>query len=175
MKSAKSRSKQRNAKDGVRLTSKKVVKPMKKRGIENTVVAKATTEFLLENCKDPIERSSMEMGIEDAKLMLASCPNENDIHNITVDQILKFVDEGKEKANVILELVDAGKLSLPRAERELVKLQTEARGGIPVDEDETKKAVAAVLESARSLVDEFHEAQAAPAARRARVIKARSK
>ena len=63
-----------------------------------------------------------------------------------------------ETANLIMALVDSGELSLEKAEQELVKLQTAANGGNPIDEDETKKAVDAAIESVHSIVAEIHAA-----------------
>ena len=185
MKSAKYRSNQRKAKDGVRLTSEKVAQPVKKGGIEDSAVAKAVTERLLDERKTPEERIAFQTGMEEAKQFVAGLTPE-ETANLKLpmsveaaEQILDASTDGKltpkETANLIMALVDSGELSLEKAEQELVKLQTAANGGNPIDEDETKKAVDAAIESVHSIVAEIHAASSVPSERRVRTNKSLSR
>jgi hypothetical protein len=168
MKPAKTRSNQRKTKDGVRLTSEKVAQPVKKGGIEDSAVAKAVTERLLDEYKTPEERIGFQTGWEEAKQSLARLTPEETANlklPMSVEATEQILDAStdrkltpKETANLIMALVDFGDLSLEKAEQELVKLQTAANGGIPIDEDETKKAVDAAIESVHSIVAEIHAA-----------------
>jgi len=161
MKSPKSRLEQRKGTDGVRLASKKIGQPVKKEGIENPAVAKAVTKRLLDECNNPMGRIAFQIGIEEAKEFLAGG--------------FEKVDKGTEMANVILMLVDSGEMPLEEAEEKLVKLQTAANGGVPVNEEEKEKAVRKAIDVARSIVDSISVPASGSAARKREVKKKRFK
>ena len=94
-------------------------------------VIKAALDTMLDSLPTPEERYSFLLGVQDAKKLMAG----HSISELTPEL----------KANVILAMVDGGSLGLEEAERWLISLQTEANGGVPVDEEQKRKAVAAIF------------------------------
>ena len=94
-------------------------------------VIKAAVEAKLDSLPTPELRNAFLLGVQDAEKLMAG----HSISELTPEL----------KANVILARVDNGSLGLEEAERLLISLQTEANGGVPVDEEQKRKAVAAIF------------------------------
>ena len=131
MKSAKPRSKSRHAGTSARNSATSVEKPVTKWEPPAEAVIKAALDTMLDSLPTPEERYSFLLGVQDAKKLMAG----HSISELTPEL----------KANVILAMVDGGSLGLEEAERWLISLQTEANGGVPVDEEQKRKAVAAIF------------------------------